>query len=156
MAHQVTHNLGYARLSGLGGTAWLTAALTIPAPGSLDLHDLAQQKRSLAESGAICRLRRSSYSALGRPIIGAQSCRTNNRYAIKHCTMKRSSQQALAVGAAAGALAFLAAKRRGISLRKWLRVQAEIAHIVVRNTTKDGNWRWSFKRTALPGLAGTR
>ncbi len=62
--------------------------------------------------------------------------------------MKRS-QQALAVGAAAGALAFLAAKRRGISLHKWLRVQAEIAHIVVRNTSKDGNWRWSRLRELL-------
>ena len=62
--------------------------------------------------------------------------------------MKRS-QQALAVGAAAGALAFLAAKRRGISLKKWLRVQAEIAHIVVRNSTKDGNWRWSRLRELL-------
>ena len=62
--------------------------------------------------------------------------------------MKRS-QQALAVGAAAGALAFLAAKRRGITLKKWLRVQAEIAHIVVRNSTKDGNWRWSRLRELL-------
>ena len=62
--------------------------------------------------------------------------------------MKRS-QQALAAGAAAGALAFIAAKRRGISLRKWLRVQAEIAHIVVRNTSKDGNWRWSRLRELL-------
>ena len=55
--------------------------------------------------------------------------------------MKRS-QQAAAVAATAGALALIA-KRRGISLQKWLRVQADIAHIVVRNTTKDGNWRWS-------------
>ena len=62
--------------------------------------------------------------------------------------MKRS-QQALAVGAAAGALAFLAAKRRGISLKTWLRVQAEIAHIVIQNTTKDGNWRWSRLRELL-------
>ena len=63
--------------------------------------------------------------------------------------MKRSSQQALAAATAAGALAFIAAKRRGISLEKWLRVQAEIAHIVVRNTTKDGNWRWSRLRELL-------
>ena len=62
--------------------------------------------------------------------------------------MKRS-QQALAVGAAAGALAFVAAKRRGITLKKWLRVQADIAQIIVQNTSKDGNWRWSRLRELL-------
>ena len=62
--------------------------------------------------------------------------------------MKRS-QGAAAIAATAGALALIAAKRRGISLRKWLRVQADIAHIIVRNSTKDGNWRWSRLRELL-------
>ena len=62
--------------------------------------------------------------------------------------MKRS-QQALAVGATAGALAFLAAKRRGISLKKWLRVQADIAHIIVRKHNKGRKLAWSRLRELL-------
>lgn len=68
---------------------------------------------------------------------------------VAHATMRSQQTRALAVAAAAGTLALLAARKRGISLSKWLQIQAEVAGLIVEGASKDQNWRWRKLRELL-------